>query len=310
MRSISLFCFAFFTVIALAAFPYYDYIHLGVTAIYAYFRDDKPVAVKVAWWGSFIQSSNNVIQTGIDACKICKDNHENSASLDCARAVSNLAATLVTNLLSIYVGWHYAGTLNGSLEGGDPTALRKRRLRHCESTNDLYDVSCVTDWLFDHYSQPESGKWYPIDNSLTKRDLTQPSIYLKHNETSEVYHLIFNPSSGSTGTLAIAPTNIAGNSTLAKRQDLPVYSPLCTGYIALDFCANQSKWGGFYTSGELENELNEIFANDVNGSWKANYYKMYTCEATCDTQDWEVSFRLYYASVGQFLHWTKCDTGS
>ncbi|CCF60075.1 hypothetical protein KAFR_0I02955 [Kazachstania africana CBS 2517] len=130
MRFFSLFCFASFIVVALATVPDYDYIHLIVTTAYAYFPDDKLVVIKAAWWASFVASSSTTIEAAIDTRSICKNNHEDSASLDCASSVSNLATSLVLNLISIYIHWYFEGIPNGTLKGVKSTAVRRRQFKH------------------------------------------------------------------------------------------------------------------------------------------------------------------------------------
>lgn len=101
-----------------------------------------------------------------------------------------------------------------------------------------------------------------------------------------------------------------GNCTsLSKRANYPIYAPLCDAYMALDYCANQSQWGGVYKSGELDNMLEQILNNGYTGTWVGDYYKMYTYEEEDETQDWQISWRLYMASVGNSIYWSKCDTG-
>ncbi|CCF57652.1 hypothetical protein KAFR_0C06570 [Kazachstania africana CBS 2517] len=139
MRSIYVFCFASFTVAAIATVPYYDYIHLGVTTIYSYFQDDKPVAVRVAWWGSFYASISSAIDAGIDACKNCKDNHSDSATLDCASSVNKLATSLVLNLMSIYIHWYDEATPTGTVKGVNTTAVRRRQFRQWKAL-----MACMT----------------------------------------------------------------------------------------------------------------------------------------------------------------------
>lgn len=78
--------------------------------------------------------------------------------------------------------------------------------------------------------------------------------------------------------MALAVRRLGNTTNLQKRENYPVYAPLCDAYMALDYCANQAQWGGVYRSGELQNMLREILTNDVDGSWISDYYKMYTYE--------------------------------
>ncbi|KAG0660673.1 hypothetical protein C6P44_003013 [Monosporozyma unispora] len=298
------------TSVVSASFPYYDTIHLGLSALYAYFEPNSPIAVKIAFWGSFVEALDCTLDKAIDVCIACEAKHE-EPKWDCTRASKDLGISVVKNAISLYVGWQHAGTPNGSLEGQDTTALKKRSIaRHCMS-DEGYDHSCVSSWLSDHYRDGMVTGWHEVSYPFVKRDNELPNIYVKNNETGISYHLIFNPASETNGAIAMS---VVGNSNssigLMKRSNnYPIYAPLCDSYIALDYCANQSKWAGIYQSGELTNMLEELLQNDVNGGWKSDFYKMYTIQENGKDQDWEISWRMYLAHAGNWIHWTQCDTG-
>lgn len=307
---VSLLSLLYLSHVANCAFPYYDSIHLAVTGLYAFFNPDQPIWTNVVFWGSFVESLDSTIDKAIDVCKACEANHKEPADWDCINASKNLAVSVVKNAISLYIGWSHAGTPNGSLEGQDTTALKKRlTARHCME-DEGYDYTCVSSWLSDFYKSGNTGGWHEVSYSHVKRDLGLPNIYLKDNQTSTVYHLIFNPNSETNGAIAMAVVGNSKNGTsLEKRADYPVYAPLCDSYIALDYCANQSKWGGIYQSGELQSMLEELLENDVNGRWKSDFYKMYTVDQNGKDEDWEISWRMYLAHTGNWIHWTQCDTG-
>lgn len=99
------------------------------------------------------------------------------------------------------------------------------------------------------------------------------------------------------------------NSTLRKRTY--VMYPLCTGYHGADYCANHQQWVGIYASDELSAQIDKIVRNDETGGWVVGYHKLYTIEQDGTSEDWQLSFRFYYANaVLSTFHWTQCDTGS
>lgn len=97
--------------------------------------------------------------------------------------------------------------------------------------------------------------------------------------------------------------------SLGKRDDYPMFSPLCDTYIVLDYCANQEQWGGIFESGELESMIDKILTNGISCSWGSEFYKMYTYEEDGSTKDWQISWRMYLTSVGSSIYWSQCNTG-
>ncbi|KAK5959906.1 uncharacterized protein PWA37_002977 [Arxiozyma heterogenica] len=311
MRVLPLTFFSLLVPVVSGAFPYYDIIHLNLVALYSYFNPEKPILTNVAFWGSFIESSASTVEKAMNVCSACESDKK-EPNWDCRKASLDLAKSVCLNAISLYIGWQHAGRPNGALEGADPTAMKRDIARHCQ-IGDTFDKECVTSWLSDQYASNIVDGWHEVSyTGLNKRDVELPNIYLRDNATDIVYHLIFNPHSESTGAVAMTQVGIwnGNNANLSKRANYPVYAPLCNAYMALDYCANQSEWGGIYKSGELENMLEEILTNDVDGSWVSDYYKMYTYEQDDKTQDWQISWRMYIASVGNNIYWSKCDTGS
>lgn len=113
------------TSVASAAFPYYDTIHLGLSALYVYSQPNAPFAV--VFWGSFVESLDSTLDKAIAVCKTCEAKHE-EPNWDCVKASKGLTVSVVKNAISLYVGLQHAGTPNGSLEGQDTSALKKRSL--------------------------------------------------------------------------------------------------------------------------------------------------------------------------------------
>lgn len=109
------------------AFPYYDMIHTGLTALFAYFNPEQSIFTKVAFWGSFVSSTATTIKKGLDTCKQCEANKE-GPNWDCGKSVVDLGESICLNAISIYIGWQHAGTPNRAFEGADTTVL-KRQLR-------------------------------------------------------------------------------------------------------------------------------------------------------------------------------------
>ncbi|CAL9737967.1 hypothetical protein MOSE0_N00144 [Monosporozyma servazzii] len=294
-----------------AFFPHYDMIHTSLVWLYAYFKPELPIPTKVAFWGSFLGAAHCTVKQANDVCEKCEANNK-QPKWDCIGAVEDLAANVILNAFSIYVGWYSGGTPNGALEGNDIYPVKRDITSRCR-IGGVYDKECVTSWLSDHYASGVVDGWYEVPhNGLNKRDTGLPSLYVANNATATVYHLIFNPNTESNGALAMAPVGrYLGNSTNLKEvADYPVYAPLCDAYMALDYCANQSQWGGIYKSGELQNMVRELLDNDEHGSWTSDYYKMYTYQQDGVSQDWQLSWRMYVASVGKSIYWSKCDTGS
>ncbi|CCD25786.2 uncharacterized protein NDAI_0G00100 [Naumovozyma dairenensis CBS 421] len=291
-----------------AAFPFYDEIRLGLHAAYWYFEPESPVLTDLAFWGSFAEGSITSVREIMNTCRVCEQD-DKEPNWDCRDSALALVKTLVMNVITICVGWKHAGRPNGSMEGADTTAIAKRDLSNlCSADSGDFVQDCVDVWLTDYLNTNYPEHWSVIGNSLVKRDENIGGIHVKNHNDSMVYHLLFKPNTVGNGAVAMKPLYREQSGNLTKR-DYPLYAPSCSSYLVADYCANQSKWGGVYDSGEMENMLNEIYTNDFDGTWTADYYKLYTKEQDDKTQDWELSWRTYEAKVGNSIYWSQCDTG-
>lgn len=139
------------TSVVSGAFLYYDTIHLGLSALYAYIQPNAPIAVDVVYWGLFVEALDCTFDKAIDFCQTCKTKYE-ERNWDCIRVSTDLAVSVVTNVISLYIGCQLAGTSNGSLKSRHTTVLKKGRYLAIMITGMLvlgYLIVIKTGWLLD-----------------------------------------------------------------------------------------------------------------------------------------------------------------
>ncbi|CCE61097.1 hypothetical protein TPHA_0A00120 [Tetrapisispora phaffii CBS 4417] len=296
-------------VFADASFPSYDQIALITSSwAYAYFDSANPVLVKLAWWGAFLASDGGPIawiEQMQDTCDACKSKHEDPANTDCRKGIYALVKGAIKNVVTGALGWHSGLGPNGEFLDG---YFNKRTvLTLSNHTNSLGQIHAGIAAAF-----VENGGVL-IRNDLSKlevrdNDSSSDIIVQVHNNTSGFsYDAIIRPKNETCGTLLIGSS--MNSSSVSKRNPVKLY-PLCEGYFATDYCANQKQWAGFYSSNELEAQINEIVQNDVTGGWQTDFLKLYTFQEDGKDQDWQLSIRMYYVQEGVNAYWDSCDTGS
>lgn len=250
-----------------------------------------------------------------NASTSCKTNHKDPLGGDCTIDTINAIKSVFMNAVTLIVGWYAPGAVNGVMIDGQ----HKRSIdqEECEASF-LSNINSAQSFINGSPFFNSISSWaaiFPCSNitgkTLLKRG-TPPVDQMRYfDETTNAWvtlnHVQKNASCGSLPMSKYSMSNI--NITLQKRE----YSlyPLCSGYYGVDYCANHNKWGGICASGELANQIDQIVKNDITSSWMADYYKLYTYEQDGSTEDWQLSFRVYYADAPlSTFHWTKCDTSS
>lgn len=309
--------FVLLSVVVRAHFPYYDLVHFaGTIGAYAYFDYNHPIWVKIAWWGSFAQSLSSTTDQALEVCKACVGNHE-SPNWDCGQEINRLSTALAMNTITLAVGWNRALPWQGAIEGQDDHLARRwLNITHDNLSADYYNY--MSQWISDHYNSNASFPRYTAitDPGVVKRDISEDGtvyVEIRDNVDDRQYRVGFNPSSQGSGAVKITDTTSQlGNETSAgfNKRQYTHYAPLCHGYLASDYCVNKNGFAGFYSSGDLQWELQQLFDNDEYGTWKSDYYKMYTYQQDGVTQDWQLSFKQYYVADDNAQIWyTHCDTG-
>lgn len=304
---------------SLAAYPFYNWVNMGVSNFLSVYYEDKnaPWQVRVTWWGSFVIASANTAKQVVSVCQECVDRHEDPP-WDCVKESLTLGQQLIGDTISLVIGWNSKFPWKGSIEGGDQHTA-KRELSPLSLNNTYVDGSVVSAWLYDRMSDSAAFPNRTILDAgpiLTKRgyETSGGRVLYRDDTTGKVYDLHYNPAGTLNGRIAISEMeevepSSSGNSTLTKR-DYTHYAPLCHGYMALDYCANDGALH-FLKDGALDWQTWQLLNNDINGEWTADAYKLYTCDNDdCSSQSWQLSIKLYYAAQDVcYIYYDHCDTG-
>lgn len=114
--------------ILVATFTFPEYFTLNYLFVIAYgiFKPNQPIFTNLAFWISFAISDSSAIVKATDVCNACEANSKKS-KWDCIGAVEDLAANVIMNAFSVYIGWHISRTSREALKDVD-TAVFKRRV--------------------------------------------------------------------------------------------------------------------------------------------------------------------------------------
>ena len=115
------------------AYPWYSSIMLSVQGIFAYFNQQSPVWVKVAWWGAFVAEDGGVmdsVEAVKTACDSCKANHKDPPGGDCTTDAIDAVKSVLMNVVTLSVGWNAPGAVNGvMIDGQHKRSLREEGIR-------------------------------------------------------------------------------------------------------------------------------------------------------------------------------------
>lgn len=271
------------------------------------------------WWGAFVAEEGGVLDTALqvrNACMTCKADHKDPAGGDCAKEAVFAVKSSIMNLVTLVVGTHNNVPSNGNTVYGQ---FHRRELKPYGASSYNSTTNQVTHYSTDSQLYNSVLAWsdvmafenvHHIPNN--KRDaIASEKVRYFDAGTGTWVTLINKSHNESCGTLVLSEfAHDNGNSTRLEKKNYSLY-PMCSGYIGIDYCANKSQWGGIYASGELASQIDDMISNDIWGTWTSDYYKLYTVEQDGSTEDWQLSFKMYYSenSLDTF-RWTHCDTGS
>lgn len=256
-----------------------------------------------------------------NVCDSCKANHKDPDSGSCFDDSVDAVKSVMMNVATIAIGYLADKPRNGVVVDGQV----KRSL---------------SESFVSKYLDPETGEvktiegnsplhgsvlaWSKIhgyevldhETTLAKRDdeNENPTDYVHFkmpgsNKVRTLVHRAHNNTCGTLGYYTDFSSNSTNSTTLAKRSNPSLY-PLCSGYVGTDYCANQDQWGGFYSSNELDTQIKELVKKSMNDESEANYFKMYSAEQDDETEDWQLSFRMYYdTGRASGFYFSSCDTG-
>lgn len=102
---------------------FYGIVTPAATSIFAYFSRDKPIWVKVVWWGSYSHCIVNTIKQAMEVCDICMADHI-EPNWNCRNAIFDLIHSLRSIFVTLTIGFHDYLNINGFINIHNPNSRR------------------------------------------------------------------------------------------------------------------------------------------------------------------------------------------
>jgi len=214
--------------------------------------------------------------------------------------------TILTGGLGSWANGWLGGGRNGRQGNRDQTKRDSRSANSTSGVNDVWGGSDVlVEILYDIYWDiDESTNSKNSSINLAKRDGSFGSFGFRvTNTTTETTQDVrIDENANGTGRIYVGLSQIHNEERKVKRSYAHYY-PLCSGYLAVDYCRNTDTT---YLSGLVETQGIAFAAaqHTFEGDWESSYYKVYL-----DDNTWLASWRYYYIKDGASVWFSSCDTG-
>lgn len=104
-------------------FLFYKIVSTATTSIFAYFSRDKPVWVKVVWWGLYSYDIVNAVKQAVEVCEKCIADHK-EPDWNCRDGIFDLIHSLISIFITLAIGFHDYLSINGFINAHNLNSIR------------------------------------------------------------------------------------------------------------------------------------------------------------------------------------------